>query len=159
MSETLSTHEVPSEEKIDLEALHDKEQSILAGEADISVLSDKELRTLEAEVYPDREEDIDRAHDIALATDTQETGMAHSRDRIAQVDREISELESSKDDASWHEKLKINKQVGNLENDIRDIDNVDYWNDIKEQRDRKAAEAAAQHDARAEVEAALNQEK
>lgn len=159
MSETLSTQETPKEEQIDLGALHKKQDEILAGERDISELSESELRTLEAEAYPNREEIVNKAHELGIAIDRQETGMARSRKRINDANEAIHTLENSKDSATWLNKLKINRQIGDLEDDVHDVDNVDYWEDITKQRDDKAEKAAAAYDARVEVKAALNQEK
>lgn len=146
MSETLQeTQEEPSK-GIDIDALKQKEQAALAGEMAIEDFSEEELEALDELHHPNRETDINKAHEIALAINGQETGMARSKRRIEEAEKAIADLYDSKEGASFLKRLSIDRRIKQAGNDIADVDNVEYWDEVTAQRDKRAAEAAAKYD-------------
>lgn len=146
MSETLQETQDEQGKEIDVDALKQKEQAALAGEITAEDFSEEELEALDDLNHPNRETDINKAHEIALATDDQETGMARAKRRIEEAEEAVAALYDSKEGASFLKRLSIDRRIKQTGNDIADVDNVEYWDEITAQRDKKAAEAAAKYD-------------
>lgn len=99
---------------------------------------------------PTYETDIDRAQAMADAMDNAETTLARAR----QSEKQISDLETAKEDANFIKKMKLNNEIKAIREAAPiDIDSPEEWNAAYEGSEKRASEAAASYDKQKDSEA------